>query len=1086
MAKYTQFWKDILGQIKAEINDFSQPFEKTIPNTEVDKLGKRESTGYHGSLELFACQVKKIKENSVYRNLEELLKADSRFRNNLTGLLKIEIDKESTIHFNYQPFTVELMMNRYRDYQDKTGMSEELYKWEVVKKGHALFQSYQKNETSFADFFNQLPFKNLVSTYTLPVWKAILEKYPQEMENHFKQLINEESNLQSRIDLFKEGMIELHRRLNDSRFRNHSQEERAIATLLTFINPNQYTFFLDSFYTNLSRCISEGPKPPGQKLVHYYELVEEFINGPLNEFEDAISIKNKLTSGDQYYHDDDNRLLTQDIFYVTLYKDNYKKSDDSPEEDLSFESLIQAIDDNLSEIEENEIRLVTERQSDHWAWFADESGLLNSETAHYEIIKLKGKIYATIHFEDDLNKIAIYERIKTLPSGYEWFKWHDARSIRLNKSYEQGDENLAESLTNDLLKIEEDLGDTVRDIVRELRHTNRQYWMYAPGENGSMWDEFYKEGVMALGWDNLGDLRKYEDKSAIQKELQRLENTDSSKKNDATANYDFVKRINIGDIVIAKKGRKVLLGYGEVTSDYDFDNGARNYKSRRKVNWKLKGNWETDHNLVLKTLTDFTHYPTSDPNYNKYYEKLMALMNVNITQPTMKPVIPISDPPVNKIFYGPPGTGKTYRLKDAYFKLYEERETSITPEQNFKQVAKDLTWWQAIALAVIDNGGRAKVADIKENRWMKVVAEQSNSQNINASIWGNLQYHTVEDSTTVNFKRRLPPFIFDKRENATWEILMDNVREQAPELLEVKNSVDHFQPKADKIISRYVFTTFHQAFAYEDFIEGIKPVMSEESDGDLSYQIEDGVFKRICKRADQEPDKKFAIFIDEINRGNVANIFGELITLIELNKRKGKPDALSVTLPYSKQNFSVPPNLDIYGTMNTADRSIETLDSALRRRFVFEELMPKPELLDEKLSDGVTNWNGISLSEILKTINERIEVLIDRDHQIGHAYFLKLDKVEEPEKGIKAVFADEIIPLLQEYFYNDYVKIGMVLGEGFINVKEVKNSSFSQIKGSVAADFSDHLVYQLNPDIKNESFDLKSALEKLLNRDTNG
>lgn len=1085
MGIYTDFWKEKLNQIKNGY-DLINPFHQTFEKSGLEQIGKRGS-GYTGYLELFGCQVKKLTDSSVFRNLEEVLRKNSRLRNLFTGLLEVRVHNDNRITISYEPFSIEMMMNRYRDYQDNSRMADELYKWEAVKQGHSLVNQLIEDKIDFPQLFNSLPFKNLVSTYTLPVWKAILEKFPLEMEESFRLLLDKDSAVQYKVDAFRLKMIDLHERLNDSRFKNHSQEERAIATLLTFINPERYSFFLDSFYINLSRCLSDGPKPAGQKLAHYYELVEEFINGPLNQFDDAISVKNRLTSGEEYYHDDDNRLLAQDIFYVTFYKDNYKKNEDSPEEDLSFEDLIQAIDNNLSEIEENEVRLVTEKQSEHWAWFSDDSGLLNSETAHFEIIMLEEEIYVAIHFEDKSNNKVFSQKIKTLPDEYYWIEdWHKARSIRLKNGYRFTDETLVESLTNDLLKVEEDFGDTIRDIVRELRHTNQQYWLYAPGENGYMWDEFFNQGIMALGWDNLGDLRQYQNKLAIQIELQSLYNTDSSKKNDVTANYDFLKRMKIGDIVIAKKGRKELLGYGEVTSDYEFDNSARNYKSRRRVNWKLKGNWKTDHNLVLKTLTDFTHYPSKDPEYDKYYEKLMALMNATTDQVTTATAKPISEPPVNKILYGPPGTGKTFRLKDAYFKLYEEKETSITSEQNFKQVAKDITWWQAIALALIENGGRAKVADIKANRWMKVVAEQSNSQNVNASIWGNLQYHTVEDSTTVNFKRRLPPFIFDKREHATWEILMDNVSEQAPELLEIKNSVDHFQPKEDKSIKRYVFTTFHQAFAYEDFIEGIKPVMSEESDGELSYQIEDGVFKRICKRAEQEPDKKFAIFIDEINRGNVANIFGELITLIELNKRKGKVDELSVILPYSKQSFSVPANLDIYGTMNTADRSIETLDSALRRRFVFEELMPKPELLNEKLPDGVKDWEGISLSQVLKTINERIEILIDRDHQIGHAYFLKLEKTEDPEKGIKEVFADEIIPLLQEYFYNDYVKIGMVLGESFINVKHVENSTFSEIKGSVAADYSDHLVYQLNPNIKSQDFDLKEALEKLLNKASNG
>ncbi len=172
--------------------------------------------------------------------------------------------------------------------------------------------------------------------------------------------------------------------------------------------------------------------------------------------------------------------------------------------------------------------------------------------------------------------------------------------------------------------------------------------------------------------------------------------------------------------------------------------------------------------------------------------------------------------------------------------------------------------------------------------------------------------------------------------------------------------------------------------------------------------------------------KEHVIIIDEINRGNVSAIFGELITLLEPDKRLGKNEEITVTLPYSKSEskFGIPSNLHIIGTMNTADRSVEALDTALRRRFEFKEIMPKPSLLELKIG-------GISLKELLETINKRIEILLDRDHTIGHSYFIKLK--ENDITGLRNAFKNNIIPLLQEYFYGDYEKIGLVLGKGFFN-----------------------------------------------------
>src|SRR5690606_5800145 len=275
--------------------------------------------------------------------------------------------------------------------------------------------------------------------------------------------------------------------------------------------------------------------------------------------------------------------------------------------------------------------------------------------------------------------------------------------------------------------------------------------------------------------------------------------------------------------------------------------------------------------------------------------------------------------------------------------------------------------------------------------------------------------HTVIESKHVAYTQRQTPFIFDKNEDKSWSLLESELKEQAPELYELLNKVNNFKANPDAIIKNYSFVTFHQSFAYEDFIEGIKPIIPEddsemEVSKDLGYTIEDGIFKTLCRKAENDPDNRYAIFIDEINRGNVSAIFGELITLIETDKRKGAKNEMSIKLPYSKKEFSVPSNLDIYGTMNTADRSVEALDTALRRRFEFKEMMPDYTVIqDEMVAD-------LELSEVLKKINQRIELLIDRDHTIGHSYFVDVDT---PKKLAKA-FNNKIVPLLQEYFYGDY------------------------------------------------------------------
>lgn len=240
---------------------------------------------------------------------------------------------------------------------------------------------------------------------------------------------------------------------------------------------------------------------------------------------------------------------------------------------------------------------------------------------------------------------------------------------------------------------------------------------------------------------------------------------------------------------------------------------------------------------------------------------------------------------------------------------------------------------------------------------------------------------------------------------------------------------------------RIAFTTFHQSYGYEEFIEGIKPLTDEQTKA-ISYSIEQGAFKKFCESArkksiegnrfqipedaeNQANTKPYVFIIDEINRGNISKIFGELITLIEDTKREGQPEAASAILPYSGKPFSVPDNVYILGTMNTADRSIALMDTALRRRFQFEELMPDADVLREIGADKV---GDLDVAKMLEAINERITLLYDREHTIGHAFFTKL-KDEPTVAVLSSIFKKSVIPLLQEYFYEDYQKIQLVLGD---------------------------------------------------------
>ncbi len=395
--------------------------------------------------------------------------------------------------------------------------------------------------------------------------------------------------------------------------------------------------------------------------------------------------------------------------------------------------------------------------------------------------------------------------------------------------------------------------------------------------------------------------------------------------------------------------------------------------------------------------------------------------------------------PINRIYYGPPGTGKTYELSKLLKREYEQAMTSVSDaewrEQLIATRIANLTWWEGAAAALHDLGGRAKVTQLYEHPFIQAIsATKGRTQNVKQTLWGTLQHHAVEDSSTVNIKLRLAPAVFDKTADSVWHFAGD-WKESCADLIDTAAAYRAGAP-ASGTVSRYSFVTFHQSYGYEELVEGLRPVLGGDTEsGDIQYEIRSGVFKDLCRRARLAPDQRFAMVIDEINRGNISKIFGELITLIEADKREGAENAVSVMLPYSGEPFSVPANIDIIGTMNTADRSLALLDTALRRRFEFVPVMPDARNEAGAPLSGLRITLGeqvVDIPRLLSAINQRVEALYDRDHCIGHAYFTALAKVPDGDErmvALQQVFSTRILPLLEEYFFEDWQKIRLVLAD---------------------------------------------------------
>jgi hypothetical protein len=419
---------------------------------------------------------------------------------------------------------------------------------------------------------------------------------------------------------------------------------------------------------------------------------------------------------------------------------------------------------------------------------------------------------------------------------------------------------------------------------------------------------------------------------------------------------------------------------------------------------------------------------------------------------------------LNHILYGPPGTGKTYNTINKSIGI-------INPNFNLTQ-SRSLV---KIEFERLVQNGQIVFTTFHQSMsyedFIEGIKPETVDNNVIYDIQDGIFKEICNSAKTINNVQN-----FDE----VYQKLLEKIQESKSDYLELKTITGKsFWVGVNSKGNVDLYTTSNKNH------QGVltKPKIRAYSNGLKTFTGWDGYATSIVNYLKSEFKlsigstrntlNNYVLIIDEINRGNVSQIFGELITLIEEDKRLGKDEALEVTLPYSKEKFGVPPNLHIIGTMNTADRSVEALDTALRRRFCFTELMPEPQLLES------IAFNSFNLKEVLETINARIVVLLDRDHTIGHSYFMQLNSHDT--NGLKGVFENNIIPLLQEYFYHDYEKIALVLGEGFVSLPADSASKirFAKFSATPLETPDNGKRFEL----KKEITDIEAAIELLFNRE---
>lgn len=389
---------------------------------------------------------------------------------------------------------------------------------------------------------------------------------------------------------------------------------------------------------------------------------------------------------------------------------------------------------------------------------------------------------------------------------------------------------------------------------------------------------------------------------------------------------------------------------------------------------------------------------------------------------------------LNKIFFGPAGTGKTRQAKEEAVKIVKESH------------------------------------DIHNLDFSKL--KTSTDKEIDDSL------NNVSNLPTLKIThQRLLDDINNLDKDVDEIIKHKGYRGYLEDLDEPKNHINKY-----RLYPLIEMVTFHPSYSYQDFVEGIT-VETTKDTNNIEYKVKDGIFKKICDRAIDNPEYNYVLIIDEINRGDISSIFGELFTLIEDDKR-GEPnkEGLSINLPYSKdakgnpKKLTVPSNLYILATMNTVDKSIALIDVALRRRFDFIECMPKyqNELPELKPLDGV------DLSKLLETINKRISILKNEHYQIGHSYFLDIKNLTD----LQDVMIKKIIPLLQEYFYDDWKSICAVLNQSYkhpksngLLINEVYDKKLFSPEFDELFNYVDKSIFKINHKFSKE--DIKKVYEQL-------
>lgn len=868
------------------------------------------------------------------------------------------------------------LIQTYKERLAKVGLTDEVYKWKLLEE----FKGRPRPDApDLLEEIKSIDFSNLIYANGISVLRKLAEHQTEALRACLLHLFDEALPLQDRLLAYHDKTLELYRAIEPNEKLSHHQDERTMATLLSYHNPQGYALYKFSFYKKYCELLGINTAKKNYKYTHYLELLYDLINTYLYPDQDLQSqVQSHLPPGIQageHMH-----LLAQDILYTVL-------------------------------------------------------------------------------------------ELKT--------------------------------------------------------DSSRQYWRLGTTDGPtSHWNAMKKNGVVSIGWKETGDLRQksIKEKRDIAALLEKAGYYQDAPKNlssrIAGEVYNFFTHIQAGDVILAQEGTKIH-GLGIVSGPYSYD-PSMEFAHQIPVNWKvLEPDFKNNQGLrsTVREITD---------------KKLILMIDQHLQassgekNATLK-AESLSTSPLNQILYGPPGTGKTYATKALAVQIITgrvppNRQSLLESYEDWfnKGNIQFVTFHQSTSYEDFVEGIKPTLQKEEEDNPIRQIGYKIEDgifkkMCVNAAF----EYQAFVDNKsttpdTPSFGQRYDAF-FDQCQQLLDEQVdiriplksghevkiigltdrgnfvlqhLDGLRSYtvSRNLLEkLYNAIDDFEQISNIYSYFRSIIGGNNASAYwailnQIFLQEPPANLPAESPGP-DYEQKRFAFDNInwsrIESNDQVPN--YVLIIDEINRGNVASILGELITLIEVDKRAGSKEAIRLCLPYSQTQLAVPPNLYLIGTMNTADRSVEALDTALRRRFSFTEMPPQPSLIATqgalRQTSGILSLGDteIDLARLLSTINTRIEILLDRDHLIGHSYFMSV----QDEQGLRQALAKSILPLLQEYFYGDYGKIALVLGEGFCQKKKTNTQQLARVANYDTSFLSDKSIYEI-ANVMASEFHLVAAIKTLL------